>query len=274
MFQRTALGALLVSALFAVGCATVLGLDEDRELRAGAGAGSGGDGGGDGGAGGAPAAYDALVIADAPLAYFRFEEASGPFVDSMDPARSMTVTGTVERGVPAAVGVGVRFDGGAGRLLLGASDFGFVGTVAMTVEAWALTTAPADFQDIVGKLELDAPNDTGYALRFRPGSRYGWFFSRTNPTGSRNMSFYSAPEVLTHLVITFDGTASVLYVNGAEQDRQDDASDIALPQTPAPFRAGGLETGNAFTGVLDELAIYDRALPADRVAAHFQARQP
>ncbi|NUO50043.1 MAG: LamG domain-containing protein [Polyangiaceae bacterium] len=273
MNPRFALGLKLAVALPLVGCATLLGLDEDREIRAGSGGGGGiGDGGAGGdGTGGAEARYVAAVLADAPVAFFRFEETSGPFVDSIDPERAFTVLGTVEHAAPGAVGAGVGFNGGSGRLVLGPADFGFVGTAPMTIEAWARTANASTFQDVVGKFDVDGTEEAGYALRFRPGMEYGWFFSRANPTGSRNMRGYLTPDVYAHIVMTFDGTASVLYLNGAQVDSQADASDISLPSTPSPFRVGGLETGNAFSGTLDELAIYDEPLSADRVLAHYEA---
>ncbi len=263
---------LLLAALSLVGCATLLGLDDDRELHAAAG--GGGGTGGTGGAGGAEARYVAAVLADSPAAYFRFEEASGAFFDSIDPSRQLTVTGTVEHAAPGAVGAGVGFDGGSGRLLLGTADFGFAGTASMTIEAWARTTAETEFQDIVGKWHSDPPNDSGWALRWRPtveGVQYGWFFSRAAAMVSRNMRGYETPDVFAHIVMTFDGVRSLFFVNGEQVDMQANASDVVLPATTAPFRVGGLETGNAFRGTLDELAIYDEVLPAERVLAHYEA---
>ena len=262
---------LFVPALSLAGCATLLGLDEDREIRADA---AGGGGAGIGGAGGAEARYVAAVMEDSPAAYFRFEETSGPFFDTVEPSRKLTVTGTVEYAAPGAVGTGVGFNGGTGRLLLGSADFGFVGTAHMTIEAWARTTAATEFQDIVGKWHSDPPNDAGWALRWRPTAnmiQYGWFFSRAAALDSRNMRGYETPDVFAHIVMTFDGEGSLFFVNGAQVDMQADASDVVLPTTTEPFRVGGLETGNAFRGTLDELAIYDEALPAERVLAHYEA---
>jgi hypothetical protein len=78
------------------------------------------------------------------------------------------------------------------------------------------------------------------------------------------LSFEPLPtNVWTHLAATFDGTEARLYVNGEIKGR-------SLPtqpsgKTPLPLAWGGIQ------GSLDELAIYDHAVPMARIAAHIAA---
>jgi len=78
-----------------------------------------------------------------------------------------------------------------------------------------------------------------------------------------------ATEKWVHLVGTFDGKAERIYVDGEEQ---------GVMERPGPVNAsqfhlclGNYEIGHAahFNGLLDEVKLYDRALTAEEVRAHF-----
>lgn len=75
-----------------------------------------------------------------------------------------------------------------------------------------------------------------------------------------------------HLVASFDNTAIRIYVDGVQANARSHAA--SLPATLAPFLLGAAAIGDTtsiFQGILDEVAIYDKALPAARVQAHFAA---
>jgi hypothetical protein len=73
--------------------------------------------------------------------------------------------------------------------------------------------------------------------------------------------------VFLHVVATYDGTNVALYVNG--QPFATSAISTPLVATGAPLTAGVLANWGSFTGVLDEIAIYDKALTPARIAAHY-----
>src|SRR5262249_30003152 len=79
-----------------------------------------------------------------------------------------------------------------------------------------------------------------------------------------------APGLFSHLVATYDGTTLSLYVNGTLA--KSTSAPRAMSSTPTPFIFGTLSIsrGEYFAGTLDELAVYDKALKADRVMAHFR----
>jgi Concanavalin A-like lectin/glucanases superfamily/Immunoglobulin I-set domain len=87
-------------------------------------------------------------------------------------------------------------------------------------------------------------------------------------TGTR-WNVYSrrlVPNQWTHLVASFDGSNEYLYVNGVLSSSL--VCTNYAPNASNPTRYGG-ESGAAFWGALDEIAMYDHALPEDRVTLHY-----
>lgn len=78
-------------------------------------------------------------------------------------------------------------------------------------------------------------------------------------------------DTFTHVVARFDGTRSQLFLNGVEMD--DQASTAELVDNGGPFVVGAqsTESNDFFDGVVDEVAVYDYALPDGRIAAHYDA---
>ncbi len=78
-----------------------------------------------------------------------------------------------------------------------------------------------------------------------------------------------AANAITHIALTRNQYSRevICYKNGVEVGRTPYAA------TPAPVTGtGDLLVGNSFPGVLDEVAIWNRVLPADRIAAHYGRR--
>ncbi len=71
-------------------------------------------------------------------------------------------------------------------------------------------------------------------------------------------------DTFTYVAVTFDETRLKMYRNGTESDSE--PAIASMPDTDVP-----LVVGEGFAGTLDELAIYEKALPADRIAAHYRA---
>ncbi|HEY6459689.1 MAG TPA: LamG domain-containing protein, partial [Polyangiaceae bacterium] len=73
-----------------------------------------------------------------------------------------------------------------------------------------------------------------------------------------------------HLVATYDGTTSTIYLDGTPVATQPSAHPL-LSTTASLLMGLGTYDPAPFTGSLDEIAVYDEALPAARVAAHYHA---
>src|SRR5207249_1907981 len=73
-----------------------------------------------------------------------------------------------------------------------------------------------------------------------------------------------------HLVYTYDGATTRLYVDGtlaASAAQSDGQPSLAQPA----YLGFDQPNGEHWNGTLDELAFYPSALPDSRIAAHYQA---
>lgn len=263
-------------ALLTSSCVSILGLDDERELapvNGSGGSGGAGVGGGSGGpTDGGAKKYAARVMADGPVAYYRFEEASGDFVNQVSAATPAKPSAGVTHGKSGAIGLAAEFDGKSGRAVVG-DVFEFDGQKAMSIELWLQATSQDRFQHIVHKGIATPGAEASYGLSINSQNRLQ--FSRVDPiNGFRHAT--KQPMVfntLLHVVCTFDGTTSRLFVNGMEEPvngTNGTAGQVSIPDTSFDFSIGAASSNfGFFAGTIDELAIYDKALPASAIQAHY-----
>ena len=292
--RRTLAATLCASVMVAAGaCSLTTSLDGlsngvDETTRDGADGGSGGGGSdaplaSDGTAteGGDSAAIDAggsryaaVVLADAPLLYYRLGETdlTNAAFDSSKSARPAAFKGAMVCGVPGAIAndsdTACRFDGNTTAVFVGSGPtFGGSPGPSYSLEAWAHPTSVAGPGGHVVAAVEQEPND-GYSLFFYLDRTPR--FERETPTGTDGI--VASPisgTAFVHLVGTFDGTTQRLYVDGALQ--QQGASSKTFPGNDnAPFSIGANSQAdtNRFVGEIDEVALYDHVLTPDRIKLH------
>lgn len=162
-------------------------------------------------------------------------------------------------------------------------------TGALTVEAWvkknATQVSSGNNEGILGKFN-GTGNQRSYALAVANTGAGLQFIVNTDGTSAGNITYspagYSLPAGgdWVHIVgVYVPSTSITMYVNG---------SVIGTPLTtgvPAAIFAGTADlwigrqfsataTNVSFEGLIDEVAIYNTALSADRVAAHYNAAVP
>ena len=233
-------------------------------------------GGADSEAGAIPG-YAGQVLADAPVAYWRFDETAGTTaVDSSGHGNDATYQGGITLGVAGAIAgdgdTAAAFDGVTGFVTAG-KRFAFVGQAPFSVEAWVVAQSQAAYAGVVSRNDATGgPPSEGYLLFLAPdGGAFGLQrLDGANVSTAVSTAGASAPAP-THVVGTFDGVALVVYADGEPQGTQ--TASFALAGAVADFvvgaEAGG--SGSFFAGTLDEVAVYDHALPVDRVRAHYLA---
>ena len=97
-------------------------------------------------------------------------------------------------------------------------------------------------------------------------------FERVVNTVNRKTGGADLPSgVFVHVVATYDGAQMRVYVNGRETGAG--ATDnTAMPATTVNAFIGSAGIGtNYFKGDIDEVAVYDKALSAVQIAAHYAA---
>ena len=233
---------------------------------------------GDGGAAdGAPdeppdagtAGYQAAVLADGPILYLRFEE-TGQLVaaDSSGQARHGEYRGGVSREPAGVVGAAARFDGVDGRVAV-AHDEALNLEGDFSIELWArLDQAVNTYPGLLRKGDAEA--GTGYLVYYRSGQAHEPTFKRANLDGRMTEGAPVVPDRYQHYVVTYTAAETTLrwYVDG-ELDAA--YADLTFPPN---LDASELTIGRGDeygSHLIDELALYDSALPAARIAAHHTA---
>jgi hypothetical protein len=214
----------------------------------------------------AGSAYANAVLADEPSAYWPFEDPAGSIL-AADVAGSHPATpqGNVLFGVPGAVGMAVRLDGQSD--LTPGDYFDILGASAFAVEFWARPDdGDAGDQNVVMKGMYRGTS--GYVAYFRAGPNVQ--FEETWAPDSERSAFKACPisNGFVHVVATLDTKNLIhIYVNGVEAALADETSAEG-----GPIADGDpLFLGQSFTGVIDEVALYDHSLSAEQVAAHYLA---
>ena len=219
--------------------------------------------------------YPQVVLQDSPVLYWRLGEAVGPTAADSSPLQQHpgTYVGTVTYAQPGAIAgdtdTAIALDGGwleAGDVL------DFAGTAAFTLEAWIRpSSVPNDYARIMTK-DVLSPTRNGWALLMHdlPQPHLAFERWRDDNTEFANLDTTLSTSTFTHLAAVFDGSSVRVYLNG--QSKAVAPSSQSLLDTTAILRVGAFnDTGaNPFPGAIDEVAIYDHALPAARVLVHYQ----
>jgi hypothetical protein len=227
----------------------------------------------------AGATYASTVLSDAPLAYWRLDEASGTVAhDSSGNGNDAMYTGGFTPGSPGALigdaDTAATLDGTTGYVDVG-NRFAFAGTVPYTLEIWAQPkNISASYQRLFAR-ELPTSPREGYLVFVRgPTAADPSTFSVERwVTDATNQCPQTAAiaQVWHHFVATYDGATSRIYLDGALAASQ--PAPLALNATAASLYLGAsaFDAAGYFAGVVDEAAVYGTALTAARVSAHFHA---
>jgi hypothetical protein len=217
------------------------------------------------------AAYQDEVLADNPVAYYRFEEISGTAAND---STTNSNDGTYQNGVllnqPGASGLGkaARFDGVSQYVATPRTVAG-----NFTLELWINTTASsltgANSYEGNGLIWSDVGgpgNDFAMAML---NSALSFFTGNPDATVTGTTAINDGRW--HHLVATRsqNGTAEI-FVDGISQGVTTTNNNL-LDANPEIMIGGNVLDGRYFEGLIDEVAYYPTALSAGRISAHFQA---
>ena len=236
--------------------------------------------------------YADVILADKPVVFYQFEETTGQktknygtggtdgdglYMMGTGPDDSAPTDAVTEAGPrpPSFLGFGGgnnsgSFGGAAVMLWVDAQKQWLNNLGAFSLEYWVKpanrATDPATFGTRIG---IVGQNDA---------VEYGFIDQNTiqiwTPGGSLNTT-YSFPDNTWHHVATIaDGKSIKNYFDGVYVNQSLGTTANYGSSTYNVHVGGGGAfdaTGNFFTGAIDEVAIFDKAIPADRIAAHFKA---
>ncbi len=215
---------------------------------------------------------------------------------NLSPA-SNEASATVSGGAPVAA---YGFDAGAGTTVPDQSGSGNAGTIANATWAAAgkygkalsfngtnaaVTVPDSSSLDLTSGMTLEGwvnPNAGGdfrtFVVKERPGDLvYGLYSSSETNRPQAQVTIGATPRLLngtatlptgawTHLAATYDGTTQRLYVNGTQVSTLAVAGTIATSNSPLKI-GGNSIWAEWFTGLIDEVRVYNRALSAAEIQA-------
>ncbi|CAD6514159.1 hypothetical protein LMG28727_00854 [Paraburkholderia kirstenboschensis] len=235
----------------------------------------------------------AVPLPPGVLAFWRGESDASDLVGEHNGAFLIGTTGVQPRIAPGKVGGAFDFDGAvyvrvedSPAQISPTETSPALRPTELTAEAWIFPTIlPQDnSQQTIIARGAAAVDSNAWKLSVFNGSPL--FYSRhRSPSESQtatNVKLLADKVTLTqnqwtHLAATFDGSAKRLYVNGAEVAAQGGLDQFQLIYEPAAapitigsdFVAG--VSDSRFTGRIDEVTLYSRALLANEVADIYSA---
>lgn len=188
---------------------------------------------------------------------WHFSETSGTTVaDSSGAGNTGTKSGTATLGVTSLFGTGVL--GGSGYFTSG-TIMPFTGNAAYSTSMWIKTTTTGVFNNLFIRRAADMNGQQGWLVYIHNTTGLAYFRRIYNGTETGPASTSRVNDGHWHHILgTYDGTASRLYIDGKLNGTAVTDSNPII-DTGGTFRFG-LESGTS-----DETAIWSRALSDDEV---------
>src|SRR6185312_10400706 len=218
--------------------------------------------------------YLDAVIADAPLRYYRMDEASGTVArDAMFSGNNGTYTGTPTLGVAGALTSDPQSD--TAITLNGTTDYVTAGGAGLptgnathALDAWVkIAGNPASTAFV---LTLGDGNTAGHfsSIQLTTASKVQWSNGTNTVTSASAISFNS----WHHVGMTYDGTTVILEVDGAQVGTATPTNTLSMPTNAVMIGARFTSVATAFlTGSIDECAVYGTNIGLSRLSAHYNA---
>lgn len=215
-------------------------------------------------------AYDLAIDLDTPLAHWKFNEASGDFLDRKG-TRTLTAAGGItynqtglllnNDGDPA-----VTLNGSTGKATRSTGAASFTGT-NFSVEGWVRRTGSAK-ATVINKQGASIQQ---YGLNMLAAGTWEWFLRDTTGVYRTITGSSWVADTTYHFVATYGSNMTRLYIDGVEVGTG--AATVGQPDTAGdadPFQVGMEGTAtNPFPGRVDEVAFYASTLTLAQVEDHY-----
>jgi hypothetical protein len=222
--------------------------------------------------------YAGAVLADHPVAYLPLDETSGVIARDLVGGHEGQIKGTgVTLGVAPpypTMGHAISIDGVNGAVDLG-DQFGFAGTAPYTIEVWVspLQLATRTYYTIISKWrEPSAVPPAGWDVFYDAGNNIAYTREAQNEPAHPRANVVFTPG-WHHVAATYDGQKMELYYDGSDADSV--ATTFGLDVIEQHLEIGGGNGDPAAVplyGSICQVAIYDYALTALQISAHYDAR--
>lgn len=209
--------------------------------------------------------YRSVVLSDNPVSYWRLGESSGAVAaDELGVNNGTYAASGVALGGAGAIAsdtnTAATFSGTSGVSIPDSASLHF--SSAMTFEVWVNPTTTGR---IATKSATGGPD---WFLNLETGNKFRFAVADTGFVN--HFSPFSAAVALYswhHVAGVYDGAHVRLYVDSVEQTPATAAS-ITINNNNGALQLA--ETGGSLAGTIDEVAVYNTALSAARILAHYQ----
>ena len=221
--------------------------------------------------------YAETVMDDAPVSYWRLDEASGDVADDSAGANPGNYLNGVTFGVPGALVTATNAAAGFSAAAQQKVDVPFspaLNTQEFTAEVWARATGGSGHRSPLTS-RAGGP-ERGYIFYADPADTWQFWTGLGEETGWDTIVGPAVQNgAWVHLVGVYDGAFKSFYVNGVLVGIKEAPY---APNDANPLRIGGGATESDgeffFEGSVDEVSYYDKALTEDRILAHYVAGFP
>ena len=221
--------------------------------------------------------YSATILSDSPLGYWRLGEPAGATtaIDSSSGGHNGAYVGNVTLGIPGAIAgdpnTAANFGGTTGYVSVGAQPT-FDLANNFTIEAWIQPSSFTGFQRIASTFDNSA-GVAGYGFGLDGTRMVFTAFGQADYVAN----FTTATSQNWHqVVVTFQANnVATFYLDG--QPTQSIAASAPVAAGNGPFTIGGrppTSSSEAFSGGIDEVAVYHGSLSAAQILQHYDASRP
>jgi PKD repeat protein len=226
------------------------------------------------------ALYHEEVLADSPLLYVRFEEPSGATcANDGSLGGNATAIGTYTRNVTggaAGLGKAISLGGDAATDAVTYPDHASLDiTGDVTYECWVKISSYASDQSVMTK-GSDSSSVGGYLLRVLTSRQLRIVQAGVAVLGTSTGTIPN-DSGWHHIAFTRSGNTYTFYIDGAAAGSFTDSTTINA--TTVDFQIGReahkddhFSKSRPLLGSIDEVAVYNTALSAARIQAHYDAR--
>jgi hypothetical protein len=225
-------------------------------------------------------AYLAAVLVDTPVAYYRLDDSSSTMADASGNSRNGTYTASPTHGVTSLI----ANSSDTATTFNGSTQYGegAVGTLNVTSGTYSIEFAikmaslpGATAQPISWRATSNTTDEAmGIQILTSGKVRVFWFSSHSYTFVESATALSSGTKYI--FVLTVNAGVWTLYVNNVSFSTGTMSSPNGWNASTTVRVAAGVNSGTftiteEFPGTVDEVAIYNTALSATRVAAHWAA---
>lgn len=217
------------------------------------------------------------------VARWHMDEGSGSTIDdSSSNSNDGTIKGATWVGadgggwytradISFGTGDSLNFDGINDNIAI--SDNDSLDINQLTITGWITTSDDVTNNKFIVSKWAESPNQKSYALYIGSGQVNFLTSNDGDLNGDTLSGGIIAINTMYHIAVTFDGNTKKIYINGSESNSGTWANTIYSGTSSVLIGNRNTSTTNFFKGIIDEVAIYNRALTADEVEALSQRRK-